>query len=97
MTGNGNTGVAPCPGMTLGRRPKTDVAHTDRPTLIRHLLEGQYLPPVRIVAFNTAEGWSRDVTEEIAAELAQACAYQGETSLSIADSTNDHTRASRVR
>jgi len=37
--------------------------------------------------------WSRDVTGEIAAELAQACAYQGETSLSIADFIADHTPA----
>jgi hypothetical protein len=33
------------------------------------LLEGQYGEPVRIVAFNTAEGWSRDVTLDIADEL----------------------------
>jgi hypothetical protein len=77
--------------------PETDVAHTDRATVIRHLLEGQYSSPVRIIAFNTAEGWSRDVTEDIAAELAQACADRGEISPSIADFIDDHTRASRVR
>jgi hypothetical protein len=33
------------------------------------LLDGQYESPVRIVAFNTAEGWSRDVTVDIADEL----------------------------
>ena len=27
--------------------------------------------PVRVIAFNTAEGWSRDVSEEIADELAK--------------------------
>jgi hypothetical protein len=27
------------------------------------------IEPVRIVAFNTAEGWARDVTEEIAIEI----------------------------
>ena len=37
--------------------------------LIRNLLDGQYESPVRIVAFNTAEGWSRDVTADIADEL----------------------------
>jgi hypothetical protein len=37
--------------------------------LIRNLLDGQYESPVRIVAFNTAEGWSRDVTVDIADEL----------------------------
>ena len=77
--------------------PAADVAATDRPRLIRHLLEGQYMSPVRIVAFNTAEGWSRDVTEDIAAELAQACADRGETPSSIADFIAEHTQPSRVR
>jgi hypothetical protein len=35
----------------------------------RNLLDWQYESPVRIVAFNTAEGWSRDVTVDIADEL----------------------------
>jgi len=70
--------------------PAADVADTDRPTMIRHLLEGQYSSPVRVVAFNTAEGWSRDVTEDIAAELAQACADRGEMPPSIADFIADH-------
>ena len=42
---------------------------TDRASLLRRLLEDQYSHPVRIVAFNTAEGWSRDVTVDIADEL----------------------------
>jgi hypothetical protein len=33
------------------------------------LLDGQYEKPVRIVAFNTTEGWSRDVPVDIADEL----------------------------
>jgi hypothetical protein len=37
--------------------------------MVRNLIEGQYESPVRIVAFNTAEGWSRGVTVEIADEL----------------------------
>jgi hypothetical protein len=44
---------------------------TDRATLVQALLEGQFNAPVRVIAFNTAEGWSRDVSEEIANELAQ--------------------------
>ena len=55
------------------------------------------MSPVRIVAFNTAEGWSRDVTEDIAAELAQACADRDEISPSITDFIADHNRPSRVR
>jgi hypothetical protein len=56
-------------GVWLGRAlPETD-DEDDRETLIRDLLDGQYGDPVRIVSFNTAEGWSRVVTTEIAAEL----------------------------
>jgi hypothetical protein len=68
-----------------------------RASVVRHLLEGEYSSPVRIVAFNTAEGWSRDVTEDIAAELAQACADRSETPPSIADFIGDHAQPSRVR
>jgi len=70
---------------------ETNDAHADRATLIRDLLDGQYDEPFRIVAFNTAQGWSRDVTDEIAAELAQACADRDETAPSIADFIADHT------
>ena len=54
----------------LGRAwRETDEAATDRVTLIRNLIDEQYEHPVRIIAFNTAEGWSRDVTVDIADEL----------------------------
>ena len=48
---------------------EVDEAQADRATLIRNLISGQYNNPIRIVCFNTAEGWSRDVTEEIAREI----------------------------
>jgi hypothetical protein len=48
---------------------ETDEENADRASVIRRLIEGQYNNPVRIVAFNTSEGWSRDVTEEIAREI----------------------------
>ena len=74
---------------------ETDVADTNRPMLIRNLLEGLYFAPVGIVAFNIAEGWSRDVSDKIAAEL--ACADRGEMLPSIAGFIADHARPSRVR
>ena len=55
---------------------ETDVGHTDLETLIEDLLEDQYSNPVRIVAVNTAEGWSRDVSEEVVQILSQRCAEQ---------------------
>jgi hypothetical protein len=41
----------------------------DRETVIRHLMEGQFNNPVRIVAFNSAQGWARDVTLEILQDI----------------------------
>jgi hypothetical protein len=49
--------------------PTASRSHHRNGALIRHLLEDQYSRPVRVVAFNTAEGWSRDVTVDIADEL----------------------------
>ena len=57
---------------------ETDENDTDYDTLIRHLLEGQYSNPVRVVAFNTAEGWSRDVSADVADELRERCGRRGE-------------------
>jgi hypothetical protein len=48
---------------------ETAEADANHEALIRDLLDGQYSYPVRIIAFNTAEGWSRDVTADIADEL----------------------------
>ena len=55
---------------------ETDVEDANLETLIEHLLEGQYSNPVRIVAFNTAEGWSRDVSKEVAEMLLQRSGEQ---------------------
>jgi hypothetical protein len=64
---------------------QTDADNADRETLIRDLVEGQYRQPVRIVAFNTAEGWSRDVTMDIADELRRRYIEFGEVPDSILD------------
>jgi hypothetical protein len=53
--------------------------------LIRDLVDGQYRKPVRIAAFNTTEGWSRDVTVDIADELRQRYLEFGEIPNSILD------------
>jgi hypothetical protein len=74
-------------GGKLGRAwPETDEDCTDRETVITDLLTGQYGNPVRIVAFNTAEGWSRDVSQDLADELAQRiAAHDLESSPSLED------------
>ena len=45
---------------------ETDEADADEKTIIENILSGQYSSPLRVVAFNIAEGWARDVTEDIA-------------------------------
>ena len=55
---------------------EADVEATDLETVILDLLEGQYQNPVRIVAFNTAEKWSQDVSADVAHELRRRCDLQ---------------------
>jgi hypothetical protein len=64
---------------SLGRAwRETGELSTNRAAIIQDLLEGQYNMPVRVVSFNTAEGWSRDVSEEIAEAVIEACARSGQ-------------------
>jgi hypothetical protein len=48
---------------------ETDEARADLHTVVTDIIEGQYDNPSRVVAFNTSEGWSRDVTEDVAREI----------------------------
>jgi hypothetical protein len=50
---------------------ETDPAEADRESIIRNFLSGQYGNAVQVVAFNTAEGWSWDVSEDVAREVLQ--------------------------
>ena len=57
-------------GPKLGRvYSETDSAQCDRETTLQDLSEGEYNDPVRVIAFNTREGWSRDVSYDFAAEI----------------------------
>ncbi len=55
---------------------ETDSKYADLEATITALLEGQYSNPIRVVAFNTAERWSEDVSEDIAHELRRRCDLQ---------------------
>jgi hypothetical protein len=70
-------------GFGLKRMPK-------RPTW-NDLLTGQYSSPVRVVAFNTAERWSDDVSEDVAQEIRRRCDLQmRELPVSISDFVEQH-------
>ncbi|WP_346658003.1 hypothetical protein [Bradyrhizobium sp. 157] len=61
----------------LGRAwREADYEATDLETVIQGLLTGQYSNPIRVVAFNTAERWSEDISEDVARELRRRCDLQ---------------------
>ena len=62
---------------------ETDQHRAGREALIRDLVEGQFRNPIRIVVFNTADGWSRDVTVDIADELRRRYGEFGEVPESV--------------
>jgi hypothetical protein len=55
---------------------EADAEATDLETVITDLLDGQYSDPVRVVSFNTAEKWARDVSADIAQECRRRCDLQ---------------------
>jgi hypothetical protein len=57
---------------------ETEVERTDPKTIIGDLMSGQFNDPVRVVAFNTLEHWSKDVSADIAAEIQTRCGIDGE-------------------
>jgi len=55
---------------------ETDAERADLEAVIMGMLEGQYSNPVRVIGFNTAEGWSRDVSADVAHEVRHRCDLQ---------------------
>src|SRR5271163_2536870 len=56
---------------------ETEVERADLETIIADLMSGQFNEPMRVVAFNTLEHWSEDVTEYIAFEIQTRCDIEG--------------------
>ena len=55
---------------------EADAETSDLETVITDLLTGQYSDPVRVIAFNTVERWSQDVSGDVAHELRRRCDLQ---------------------
>jgi hypothetical protein len=55
---------------------ETDDCAAELEAVILDLLAGQYKSPIRVVAFNTAEHWSQDVSADVAQELRRRCDLQ---------------------
>jgi hypothetical protein len=56
---------------------ETEVERLDVDAVIADLLAGQFNAPVRVVAFNTLEHWSRDISRAIAEEIRMRCDIEG--------------------
>ena len=56
---------------------ETEVERADFETIIVDFLTGQFNDPVRVIAFNSLEHWSDDVSEAIAAEIQTRCDIEG--------------------
>lgn len=55
---------------------ETDSQCADLDATIAALLEGQFSNPIRVIAFNIAEHWTQDVSEDLAHELRRRCDLQ---------------------
>jgi hypothetical protein len=72
-------------------RRSTEVIH-----LIADLMSGQYNDPDRVIAFNTADDWAQDVSDDIAREIRRRAdlAYE-DLSSSIEDFVVQHAGRER--
>lgn len=55
---------------------ETDLEFADLETVIQDLIGGEYRRPIKVVAFNTEERWSEDVSEDVAREIQRRCNLQ---------------------
>jgi hypothetical protein len=55
---------------------EADLETADLETVIQDLISGQYQRPIRVIAFNTEERWSEDVSEDVAREIQHRCNMQ---------------------
>jgi hypothetical protein len=68
----------------------------DLDTVVGDLLSGQFNNPVRVIAFNTLEHWTEDVSAQVAAEIQSRCDIDGEpVPEHVGDFVAAHTGAAR--
>jgi hypothetical protein len=56
---------------------ETEIERSDVETIIAELLSGQFNEPARVIAYNTLEHWSQDVSRDIADEIQTRCDIEG--------------------
>jgi len=78
---------------------ETEIERPDLETIISDLMDGQFSNPVRVIAFNTLEHWSKDVSGYVAEEIQILCDIEGRAVPDhIRDFLKSHTaRANQLR
>jgi hypothetical protein len=75
---------------------ETNVEDTRLEMIVADLLEGQYNNPVRVVGLNIAEGWARDMSEDVAKEIRRRCDLQmTDAPARLVDFMEQHERVDR--
>jgi hypothetical protein len=84
-------------GGRLGRvyREMAEV-ETDEKTIVENIINDEYSCPVRVVAFNTAEGWARDVTEDIALAVSSRARSENRSLSKVAQEFVERARWART-
>jgi hypothetical protein len=78
---------------TVYREAEFEIA--DFESLIGDLLSGRFNNPVRVIAFNTLEHWTEDVSAQVAVEIQSRCDIDGEpVPEHVRDFVNAHGGAS---
>ena len=72
---------------------ETEIERTEIESIVADLLSGQFNDPIRVVAFNTLEHWSEDMSAEIAREIQTRCDIEGD---GVPDHLQDFVERHRI-
>jgi hypothetical protein len=56
---------------------ETQLERADLATVVDEFMAGRFVDPVRVVAFNTLEHWSKDLSFDVALEVQARCDIEG--------------------
>lgn len=56
-----------------GTYREIELERSDFETVVSDLLSGEFNAPVRVIAFNTLEHWTDDVSKQVAEEIQSCC------------------------
>jgi hypothetical protein len=77
---------------------ETEVERADLETVVNEFMAGTFADPIRVVAFNTLEHWSQDLSADVAEEIQIRCDIEGmPVPEHVRDFFERHSRAIALR